>query len=145
MAKLPASPGKNNAKVGELRAALMAIEAAMGRSVKDIATKYQVSPLTVRKDLSLAAESGFIDHYKALAHEGLVPTSLAVYEAHLQMGNLEAARDILYGLGVLQKVPTDATKFKNTAIDSLDAYRAARRERKLPAPVLEEDPNASIQ
>jgi DNA-binding Lrp family transcriptional regulator len=144
MAKLPSTPSKNNAKVGELRAALMAIEAAVGKSVKDIAAKYQVSTLTVRRDLSLAAESGFIDHYKALAHEGLVPTSLAVYEAHLQMGNLDAARDILYGLGVLQKAPADASKFKSAAIDSLDAYRAARRERKLPAPVQEED-HASIQ
>ena len=56
--KLPASPGTNNAKVGELRAALMAIEAAMGRSVKDIAAKYAADTNAQAKLVRKVREGG---------------------------------------------------------------------------------------
>lgn len=112
-------------KVEELRAAMIAIERACGSSLEAIGKKYGVTVATVKKDLDLAAESGFIDHYKALLHEQLVPKALAVYEAQLLIGNLDAARDVMQGLGIFQK-QVDATKLKGKMIRTLDDYRRQR-------------------
>lgn len=114
-------------KVAELRTALIAIEKAMGRPVKEIAEKYAISPAGVKKSLELAQQSGFIDHYRALLYDQLAPKVLAVYEAHLAMGSLEAARDLAFGLGILQKDSTG--RMKDRIIDTLDAYRAERAKR----------------
>jgi DNA-binding Lrp family transcriptional regulator len=114
-------------KVEELRAAMIAIERACGAPLAAIASKYGISEKTVKKDLQLAAESGFIDHYKALLHEQLVPKALAVYEAQLLIGNLEAARDVMQGLGIFQK-QVDATKLKGKMIRTLDDYKRQRLE-----------------
>jgi DNA-binding Lrp family transcriptional regulator len=112
-------------KVDELRAAMIAIERACGASLDSIAKKFGISPKAVKKDLDLAAESGFIDHYKAMLHEQLVPKAMAVYEAQLLIGNLDAARDVMQGLGIFQK-QVDATKLKGKMIRTLDDYRRTR-------------------
>lgn len=132
-------------KVAELRTALIAIEKAMGRPVKDIAEKYKVSPANVKRHLDLAAESGFIDHYRALLYDNLAPKVLAVYEAHLTMGSLEAARDLAFGLGILQKTTPDTARLKGKIIDSLDAYRADRAKRINPSRPEGEDHASIIQ
>jgi len=126
-------PHNNGQKIGELRSALVAIERALGgKSIEDLARKFRVTEKTIKKDLDLAAESGFIDHYKALLHDGAVPQAMAVYEAHLSMGSLEAARDILFGLGVLQKQAPEATRLKTRALDTLESYRAERASKERP-------------
>lgn len=112
-------------KVQHLRGALMAIEQALGVPVKDIAERYQVSAGTVRRALDSAEAEGLVEHFKSLVFERLIGKALAVYEAHLDMGNLDAARDVAFGLGVLLKDPSkgkDAPK----PIETLAAYRAER-------------------
>lgn len=130
-------------KVAELRTALIAIEKAMGRSVKEISEKYRVSPEGVKRALELATETGFIDHYRALLYDNLAPKVLAVYEAHLTMGSLEAARDLAFGLGILQK-NGDAQKVKGRIIDTLDAYRAERARKLPPSRPTEEISDATV-
>lgn len=131
-------------KVAELRTALIAIEKAMGRPVAEIAQKYKVSTDNVKKHLDLAVESGFIDHYRALLYDQLAPKVIAVYEAHLTMGSLEAARDLAFGLGILQKTTPEVTKLKGRIVDSLDAYRAERAKRIAPSRPTGEDGHAEI-
>jgi hypothetical protein len=115
-----------NKKVETLRTALIAIERAMGKPIGEIAQKYELSRGVVTKELSLAEESGILDAFKRLAYDRLVSPALAVYDAQLALGNLEAARDVAFGLGIFQKTP-DASKFKGKAMDTLDAYRSARK------------------
>lgn len=132
-----------NKKADELRMALIAIEHAMGQPLSRLAEKYHCSRAEVKRTLDVVAESGFLDHYRALTYDQLAPKALAVYEAQLALGNLEAARDILFGLGVLQKDGASANRMKEKLIDSLDAWREARRVRQLKAPI--EVPDATLQ
>jgi len=120
-------PTKDDRKIEGLRTALIAIERVMGKSIATIAEKYSLSSTAVRRELSLAEESGLIDAYRALAYDRLVGPALAVYEARIAMGDLEAARDVLQGLAVLQK-GSDAAKMKGKlAEETLASYRSARK------------------
>lgn len=60
----------------------------------------------------------------------LVPPALAVYEARIQGGDLEAARDILFGVGVLQKNAASATLkviSDGQPIKDIETYRRYRK------------------
>lgn len=114
-------------KIESLRTALIAIERAMGVPLKTLEEKYKLSSRQLHADLDLAAQSGFVDRFRACVLDGLTPKAIAVYEAQLAMGNLDAARDILFGLGVLSK--DSKGPVKERIIETLDAYREARRER----------------
>lgn len=122
----------------------MAIERAMGVPIKDIAERYGMAPGSVKRSLSSVEESGLIEHFRTLVYERLVSKALAVYEAQLDMGNLEAARDIAFGLGVLQKDPLKTKAVK--AIDTLAAYRAERAEKAIVVTTTaESETNAKLQ
>jgi DNA-binding Lrp family transcriptional regulator len=112
-------------KVEALRGAMMAVERTLGTSIKDIAGKYNCSPGAVKRYLDAAEESGLLEHFRALIYERLMGPALAVYEAQLQMGNLEAARDIVFGRGALMKNPPGRGA-EQKPIDTLAAYRAER-------------------
>jgi DNA-binding Lrp family transcriptional regulator len=112
-------------KVDNLRGALIAVERAMGVPLKDLAEKYKVSPAGVKRYLDQAEESGLVEHFRSLIYERLMGKALAVYEAKLEMGDLDAARDVVFGLGVLQKNPVKPGDMAK-AIDSLAEYRASR-------------------
>lgn len=113
-----------NKKIDGLRAAAMAIERAAGRSIAEIARSYDVTPGTVKKYLSTAEEMGVVEHLRSTIFNRLGGKILAVYEAHLDMGNLDAARDLANGLGILKKSAADGKTTK--IIDTLDAYREER-------------------
>jgi DNA-binding Lrp family transcriptional regulator len=123
-------------KIQQLRGALVAVERAMGVPLAEIAKKYHISPETARRYLDVAQEAGFIEHFRALIYERLVGKAMAVYEAKLEMGDLEAARDIAFGLGVLNKNP-GKTGPDPKPIDTLAAYRAERMKTVIDVP---EDP-----
>jgi DNA-binding Lrp family transcriptional regulator len=133
-----------NKKVQQLRGALVAVERAMGVPLSEIAKKYHISTETAKRYLDTAQEAGFIEHFRALIYERLVGKAMAVYEAKLEMGDLEAARDIAFGLGVLNKNPGKGTS-EPKPIDTLAAYRAERMKNIVEVPVApkgEPDPNA---
>jgi transposase len=122
-------PGRaaEKGKVEGVRASMMAIDRAMGMSIKEIAEDFKVSPATVKSYLSTAEEEGFIDHYRRAMYDRLAPKVLAVYEAHLEQGSLQAARDLAQGLGILQNSPPKA---KEKAITTLAEWRAEKDEEK---------------
>jgi DNA-binding Lrp family transcriptional regulator len=108
------------AKVKGLRAGMMAIDKALGMSIKDIAEQYRISPSNVKEYLSLAEEEGFVEHYRKMMYDRLGAKVLAVYDAHLDQGNLQAARDIATGLGIFQ---TAKPQVKEKAITTLAEWR----------------------
>lgn len=113
-----------NQKVEALRAGLIAIERAMGKSIKDLAAEYSISAAQVRRYLSSGEAEAMAEHYRALAYDRLAGKVMAVYEARLDLGDLEAARDLAFGLGILHKDPSKAQK--DRVIETLDAYREER-------------------
>lgn len=119
-------------KAEGLRAAMMTIDRAMGMSIKDIAESYKVNPANVKNYLAAAEEEGFIDHYRKSMYDRLAPKVLAVYEAHLDQGSLQAARDLAQGLGILQNAPPKA---KEKSITTLNEWRAEKSKESDDAPI----------
>lgn len=113
-------------KVEGIRSAMMAIDKAMGMSIKEIAETFEVSPARVKQALNEVEEQGFVEHYRRAAFDRLAPKVLAVYEAHLEQGNLQAARDLAQGLGILQTAAPKKTQEK--AITTLAEWRAEKEE-----------------
>lgn len=116
---------RQNKKVEDMRGALMAVERALGKPIREIAKEYNCTQASVKRYLDHATESGFLEHFRALIYERMMGKALAVYEANLDLGNLDAARDIVFGLGALRKngeSPDRPVK----VIDSLAAYRQER-------------------
>lgn len=124
--KAPNRVEAGNARVAGLRAGMMAIDKAMGMSIGDIAESYKVSRKTVSAYLSTAEEEGFVDHYRKMAFDRLGSKVLAVYEAHLDQGSLQAAKDLALGLGILSN--GTPAKVKEKAITTLNEWRADKEK-----------------
>ena len=118
---------KRTRKYDSLRGAAMVIEHLAGKSIADIAKAYEVTIGEVHRTLDGAQEAGWVEHFRSLGYDKLMSKALAVYEARLDMGDIDAARDIAFGLGVLKKETKEA-KIKEKAITTLDEYRATRTE-----------------
>lgn len=107
-----------------LRANLMAADRVLeNKSITELAREYHLSADRVKEHLAMAHASGFYQQFEALVLDKLVPPAMAVYEAHLQRGSLEAARDVLFGMGVLRKNPKD---LENPGVETIEAYRITR-------------------
>jgi DNA-binding Lrp family transcriptional regulator len=123
-------PSFNNPDKGRLlrkedkdaRALVFMLERIKGKTLNQIAADYDCSQSTVRNYVDRARREGLIiNQARDLIQSKLLPLTLAVYEAHLNEGNLEAAQDILYGLGVLQKNST--IKHESSPDETLDVFR----------------------
>ena len=106
------------------RAPLVAIERVLGASVKEIASRYAISTDTVLHDLERAEKDNFYAHFERLVLNQLVPRALAVYQGKLEEGDLAAARDVLFGMGVLRRDPE--SRSGGDVIESLHMYRVRR-------------------
>lgn len=102
----------------------MSFDAALGASTQEIAAKYRLQVGTVQDYLQQASEFRFVEAYIASISEKLAPLAMAVYEQHLLSGNLEAARDILFGLGVLGSERESAA---SKDVESITLYRLERK------------------
>lgn len=110
----------------KLRASMIAMDrVAENKSIAELARTYHMTPARVKDHLALANASGFYQQFESLLLEKLVPPSLAVYEAHLERGSLEAARDILFGMGILRKTPKET---EQSGVETIEAYRIVRAQ-----------------
>ena len=107
-----------------LRANLMAADRVLeNKSVTELARTYHLSPERVKEHLAAAHAGGFYQQFEALILDKLVPPAMAVYEAHLTRGSLEAARDVLFGMGILRKNPKET---EHPGVETIEAYRMTR-------------------
>lgn len=90
-----------------------------GKSFKEIGRIFEVSDHTAKKWVDKARQDQRLRIGQGIVSERLVPQALAVYEQRLQAGDLEAARDILFGSGILLK----NQKVTIQAGDPLQAFR----------------------
>ena len=97
------TPNAERLRTKTLQSAVMAVEKAMGANIKEIAQRWEVSEASVRSRLGEVSSLGFFKAFEEALLSRLVPQAIAVVEAHLQMGNYDAARDLLHGLGVLSR------------------------------------------
>lgn len=112
----------------QMRTALVALDAAAGSKVTEIAREYNIPESRVKQMLSLAEQEGFIEHFRRVGYEKLMGKVWAVYDLHLQAGNLQAARDLAYGLRILEQDKV-GKELKGQAVQTLDQWRERRAER----------------
>jgi transposase-like protein len=87
----------------EIRGEAVLAHRAVGRSIREIAALFEVGSSTIHRWLKEAEQNEKLKRAKGIVGERLVPKALAVYDTKLEQGDLEAARDILFGAGVLSK------------------------------------------
>ncbi len=90
-------------KTRDVRAAIMLTQRILGHSLKEISEQFRLSTATIKNELHYARQRDLYQIAQSIVAERLVPKALAVYDTHLEEGNLEAARDVAYGAGVLKK------------------------------------------
>ena len=112
----------------QMRTALVALDAAAGSKVAEIAREYNIPESRVKQMLSLAEQEGFIEHFRRVGYEKLMGKVWAVYDLHLQAGNLQAARDLAYGLRILEQDKA-GKDLKGQAVQTLDQWREKRAGR----------------
>lgn len=113
----------------DARALVFMLERIRGKSLAAIAAEYNCHPNTVFNYLERARQRGLIlDEARSLISSKLLPMALAVYEAHLQAGSLDAAHDIVYGIGALEKNST--VKHEADPGETLDTFREKLAEAK---------------
>lgn len=104
----------------EVRNEALLAHRAMGRSIREIAKLFEVSHGTAHRWVKEAQQTEQLKKAKGIVGERLIPKALAVYDQKLEEGDLEAARDILFGVGVLSK----QQKIEVTReMDPLEAFR----------------------
>lgn len=94
----------------------------LGKSFREIGRLFNVSGQTAKKWVKAAQEGEQLKRAQGIVGMRLVPKALAVYDQQLERGDLEAARDILFGAGILSKSQ------KVTVTQELDPLEAFRRK-----------------
>lgn len=130
----PATTALQKPEEKELQALAMLTERVLGKSIKEVAEQFRVSPATVHDRLALARESGVLPQAKLMLLERLLPRALTVYIAAMDQQpvseeSVKAARDVLFGLGVLEK-QTKVVQKGPSEDDTLASYRVEREKRK---------------
>lgn len=122
-------------EIRRLQGLQMLMERVSGASIPDLASKYRVTQKVVGERLSQAWREGVLEALEGACFDELVPMAMAVYEAQLKLGSLDAARDILGSIGFIKK-PQATLKVQpqlpptSPTINSIDDYRLARQTRR---------------
>jgi hypothetical protein len=121
-------------EIRRLQGLQMLLERVAGASLPDLAAKYRVTERIAEQRLSEAWKTGVLRELEGELFEQLGPMAMAVYEAQLKLGNLDAARDVLGTIGLIRR-PGQTVKVQpvmppaEPTIDSIEAYRLARQTR----------------
>lgn len=91
-----------------------------GKSFREIGRIFEVSGKTAKQWVDKARQEQRLQVGFSVVTERLVPMALAVYEQRLKAGDLEAARDIVFGAGILSK---QAKLVVQGGKDPLEAFR----------------------
>ncbi len=116
------------------RAQLALLAQAVGNTRAEIAAMFGVCEATVSSDLKLARSTPVITRAIEILASRCVPKAIETYDVHLDGHDLDAARDVLFGMGILKREAAVAVEFGPT----IDDIRA-----ELMPPVLPEVPDES--
>lgn len=111
-------------EVKAAQAKLMLAKRITGASLDDIAQQFNLSKDTVNRRIKLAMRAGLLDEATDSVLGQLVPHALKVYADALLGGDIDVARDILFGTGILKKNHApDSVSVQMTAEMTLDQFR----------------------
>ena len=111
-------------KEAELQSAAMLARRVMhSETHAQISMLFNASPSLVAKRLQEARSGDLQQMAKDILTERMLPKALSILDTELQNGNYEAAKDILFGLQVLQKGGTAKIEHVTSSTPTLDAIR----------------------
>lgn len=123
------APAKLNKEEAKVQAASMLAKRVLNSTThQEIARLFGCSPDMVRKRLQLAASGDLQQMAKDIITERMLPQALTLLEQNLQAGNYDAAKDVLYGLQVLQKGGTAKIEHITSSTPTLDQIRKERQK-----------------
>jgi hypothetical protein len=135
---VPEDPGKPPPpkEVQKLEAMQKLLERMAGSPLDEIAKQYSTE-LTVKPGEILTEErkKEVREEFERLAFERLAPLVLAVFEANLKMGSLDAAKTIGLSLGIIKPPPAMPSKVTIVnpdgakPINSIEEWRLERQTR----------------
>ena len=122
----------NNAKTANpaivrAQARLMTTKRIMGKSVAQIAAEFEMSHDTVQRRLAWAKRHGMVEDALDTVLDHLVPEAVKTYLAAIQSGDIDAARDVMFGTGVLQKAPKTGLAPTQSVEMTIETYRNNRK------------------
>lgn len=122
-------PKKGNPRMKEEEKKVQAVAALARRTLlnetmEEIAQHFQMNRHAVASRLQLARTMDLTQLARDLIVERLVPKAIAVVDHHLNEGSYEAAKDVLFGTGGLQK--SSKSEVHHSTTPTLDAIRAER-------------------
>lgn len=121
---------RRNPELRAMRAEHMLLRRAAGLKIKEIAQEFQLAPDTVTDELKWARRRGIMDRAQHYLVDRLIPKALAGMEVALDHGNYEAARDLLFGIGLLQKSVNGTVQHTlGPPGESFDQWRMTRIKR----------------
>jgi len=97
------TPRVSNVQDRNARASMMLTQKLLGKSLTEIGEMFSLRPKVVQNELERARKLNLYTAAANVIDERLVPKALAVYDTHLGENDLDAARDIAFGTGILRK------------------------------------------
>ncbi len=104
-----------------VQAGMMLQQRIVNTPYDQIAELFNLSAAQVKRQISWAQDQGVLTQAQSVIQQKLIPRAVGVYMEHLEKGDMEAARDVLYGMGVLSKSTTVKV---GKSDDELEAFRA---------------------
>lgn len=96
------------------------------KTQQDLAIMFGTSAQTVARRLADARGGMLQELTREMVSEQLIPLAVGVLENELRKGNYDAAKDVLYGLQILQKGGTATIKHVTSTTPTLDQIRKER-------------------
>lgn len=126
-----------------IQGATMAAALASGqaKSINELAKQFDMTHSQTQKRLELAKRMEIVDIAKEMISTKLLPKALAVLSKELDAGNYKAAKDILFGLGILEANSKSVVEHSSVnKIPSLTEIRLERlRKSSIDAEVIEKE------
>lgn len=112
--------------VRRYRALLMLQEKVMGKRNADVAAKFNVSLLTVERELKWGREKGVLQNHIDKVMTELVPKAMSAIQVALENNDANVALEILKGMNILKK-PSSAAPPPPEDTESLEYYMKVTR------------------
>lgn len=147
----PKLPGNGNLKShAKLRreeaaiqgAGMLAVRVMQSRSYMEIGQMFNVGAPTVSKRIAQSDSMALMQLAKDIICERMFPKALAILEQRLEAGDYDAAKDVLYGMSVLQKSGKATIEHIASNTPTLDAIRR-ERAKAVDGEVLPIDPSST--
>jgi len=89
----------------QIKASMMLAQKLLGYTQEEIAKMFRCSEVTVERRLAQARRENLYGTVETLMTQNLIPKAILTFDQALDEGDVDVAKDVLYGTGILRKSP----------------------------------------